>query len=150
MKRFFKNIMAALLLMAAIPAMADGFDGVWNGSLQLTPAVKLKLVLHVAENGEGQTEVTLDSPDQNAYGLPIEVKQITDDTISLSSSALNMTFEGALKGGKIDGIFWQNGMTFPLIFEPEAQPENEQSLRFPTSSKDLKIYKKKPTDIMFG
>lgn len=145
--------MAALLLMiVAVPAMAEGFDGIWNGSLQVTPAVKLKLVLHVAESEDGKIVVTLDSPDQGAYGLPVDVTQITSDSISLSAPSLNLTYEGALKDGKIDGTFWQNGMTFPLIFEPEESENSQpdQTLRFPASSKDLKIYKKKPTDIMFG
>lgn len=139
---------AMLLVIVAVPAMADGLDGVWNGNLLLTPAVKLSLVFHISESPEGKTEVTLDSPDQGAYGIPVDVKDITSDTISLTAPSLNMTFEGSLKDGKIDGIFWQNGMTFPLILEQTQ--EEDQTHRFPESSKDLKIYKKKPTDILFG
>lgn len=144
---------AMLLIFVAVPAMADGFDGVWTGHMQVTPAVNLKLVFHISKTDNGQTQVSLDSPDQGAYNIPVEVKSIGDDTISLASPALNMTFDGILNDGNITGTFWQNGMTFPLNLEPETKPEEEhpdQSLRFPASSKDLKIYKKKPTDLLFG
>lgn len=154
MKTFLRNMMAALLLIfVAVPAMAEGFDGVWTGQMQVTPAVNLKLVFHITKTDDGQAQVSLDSPDQGAYDIPVEVKKMTDDSINLASPALNMTFDGILKDGNITGTFWQNGMTFPLRLNPETKPEEgqpDQSLRFPQSSKDLKIYKKKPTDILFG
>ena len=153
MKRFLKNLVAlAMLLAVAVPAMAEGLGGDWTGNLQVTPQVALKLVFHISEPGEEPAVVTLDSPDQGAFGIPVEVKQITDNTVSVAVPMINMTFEGTLKDGKIDGTFKQNGMTLPLMLE-QASPkadEQEQSLRFPASSKDLKIFKKKPTDIAFG
>ena len=153
MKRFLKNVVAfAMLLVLSVPAFADGLGGDWNGNLQVTPQVVLKLVFHISEPSAESAVVTLDSPDQGAFGIPTEVKQLTEDTIVLAVPMINMTYEGTLKDGKIEGTFKQNGMTLPLILET-ASPKTdgqEQSLRFPASSKDLKIYKKKPTDIAFG
>lgn len=153
MKKFIKHVVAfVMLVMFSVPAFADGLGGDWTGNLQVTPQVALKLVFHISQPGAETAVVTLDSPDQGAFGIPTEVKQLTDDTIVLAVPMINMTYEGTLKDGKIDGTFKQNGMTLPLILEsdsPKAEGQ-EQSLRFPASSKDLKIYKKKPTDIAFG
>lgn len=153
MKRFLKNAAAlAMFLAVSAPMMAEGLGGDWIGNLQVTPQVALKLVFHISEPGTDPV-VTLDSPEQGAYGIPTEVSQLTDDTVSLAVPMINMTFDGTLKDGKIEGTFKQNGMTLPLMLEsesPKVDGAQDQSLRFPASSKDLKIYKKKPTDITFG
>jgi uncharacterized protein len=55
---------------AKTPASAAEFIGDWGGNLK-TPMGKLALVLHVHEN-DGVLSSTLDSPDQNAFGIKAE------------------------------------------------------------------------------
>lgn len=154
MKRFLKNLVAAALLMAAaVPAMGEGLGGDWAGSLQVAPQMALKLVFHVSEPGVEPATVTMDSPDQGAFGIPAEVGHLSGDSISVAIPMIKMTYDGTLKEGKIEGTFRQNGMELPLTVEPQTPAEEQQpehSLRFPATSKDLKIFKKKPTDISFG
>lgn len=150
MNRIFKLIMAAGALMVSMPMAAEGLGGEWKGDLQVTPQVKLKLVLHVSEPGEDAQVVTMDSPDQGAFGILTEVKYLSNDSINISVPAINLNYSGKLKGNKINGTLLQNGMNLPLILEsavPEVSRQQSPEQTFPYTKDDLKIFKKKPTDI---
>lgn len=153
MNRFFKLIIAVMALMVAIPMSAEGLGGEWKGDLQVTPQVKLKLVFHISEPSESAQSVTMDSPDQGAFGIPTEVKYLSNDSVNISVPSINLNFEGKLKSNKIDGVLNQNGMELPLILEPANPEESRQQTpepSFPYTKDDLKIFKKKPTDITFA
>lgn len=153
MKRFLKNLFLGLSLIIAFPAMGEGLDGNWTGNLQVNEQVKLKLVFHISKDESGASTVTMDSPDQGAFGIPVEVNEMTSDFIRVAVPAINMIYEGTLKDGKIEGTFSQNGMTLPLQLEtetPQADEQPSEQLPFPHTKDDLKIFKKKPTDITFA
>ncbi len=52
-----------------LPVVA-GLDGDWAATVPIPTGAKIRLILHV-RSGPGGTAVTLDSPDQLAYGIPI-------------------------------------------------------------------------------
>lgn len=82
MKRtFVTNAAAALALCGgalasaqdkALPAGPAALEGDWMGQLD-TGAMKLRLILH-GHGDRGGINATLDSPDQNATGMPATVR----------------------------------------------------------------------------
>jgi pimeloyl-ACP methyl ester carboxylesterase len=66
----------------------DKFTGTWNGELNI--AGTLKLVLHITQSANGTYSGTLDSPDQNAFGIKCDKVEIKDDAVN---SSLNFTVD---------------------------------------------------------
>ncbi|MBD5356701.1 MAG: hypothetical protein HDR88_06820 [Bacteroides sp.] len=148
MNKFFRILVTLMALVMVMPAVAEGLGGEWKGDLQIAPQMKLKLVFHISEPGE-ETVVTLDSPDQGAFGIPTVVNHLSNDSINVSVNEINLNFTGNLKDGKIEGTLNQNGMSLPMILEMESVDEvSDRS--FPITKEDLKIFKKKPVDITFA
>ena len=88
-----------ILLAAAVagPAPARGeskLAGDWEGVLKVGAAVELRLVVHVAEAGDGTISATFASPDQGPGSVPV-------DSISLEGRAV--TFAVKFNGGRYAG-----------------------------------------------
>ncbi len=125
-------------MVLGIPAPAAGFaedappalsriDGDWAGKLD-AGTIKLRLVLHV-HTKEGKTLATMDSPDQNANGLPATVT-LDGDRVRISVKGAAGSFDGVLNadGGSLVGQWggapttltrvapgWNAGLTKPQI-----------------------------------
>jgi len=86
-------------------------EGDWDGSLD-TGAVKLRIVLHVHSH-DGAAQATVDSPDQNANGLPASVT-LAGDHVSLSAQGAPGAFEGDLSpdGATLAGHWSAAPLTF--------------------------------------
>lgn len=120
------RILLAFVLMA-IGTLSWGQSklyGPWNGQLD-TGGDKLTIVLHISEDG-----CTMDSPDQSAYGIPAEIKEINDVKLSIAIPSLGITYEGTLLMGTITGNFSQSGFSIPLVLKkgiPEVKrPQTPQ------------------------
>lgn len=104
--RTFTSIVLAMLAFTA-----NAQEGAWNGELDVMGS-KLPLVFNFSPNG-----CTMDSPSQNAKGIPAE-KTVTDDgTIKVTVGMIGATFEGKMADGEIKGTFTQNGYPFPLTLK---------------------------------
>ncbi len=105
--RTFTSIVLAILAFTA-----NAQEGAWNGELDVM-GTKLPLVFNFTTNG-----CTMDSPSQNAKGIPAE-KTVTDDgTIKVKVGMIGATFEGKMTDGEIKGTFTQNGFPLPLTLKP--------------------------------
>lgn len=105
--RTFTSIVLAMLAFTA-----NAQEGAWNGELDVM-GTKLPLVFNFTTNG-----CTMDSPSQNAKGIPAE-KTVTDDgTIKVKVGMIGATFEGKMSNGEIKGTFTQNGFPLPLTLKP--------------------------------
>ena len=64
---------AAILLLsvAGLAAASPSIEGAWQGALAAGPGVTLRLVVHFNRSDEKWT-ATLDSVDQNAFGMPVD------------------------------------------------------------------------------
>lgn len=135
-----KTIIAGLtLLMTAISAVSQVLDGDWTGNLELGGGRSLKLVLHIDEE---VSKVTMDSPDQGAYGLGCLAKIIDGDSISLSILSLMMSYEGKVTDGRLEGRFRQAGFTTGLTFNHGLEKPNRPQTPmppFPYSREDVEI-----------
>lgn len=100
------------LVLAMLAFTANAQEGAWNGELDVM-GTKLPLVFNFTTNG-----CTMDSPSQNAKGIPAE-KTVTDDgTIKVKVGMIGATFEGKMTDGEIKGTFTQNGFPLPLTLKP--------------------------------
>jgi uncharacterized protein len=109
-----KNIITLLVLLISFTnAGAQKISGSWNGKLN-TPAGKLTIVFNFSTDSLGKENVTLDSPDQSAKGLPGKVIFISADSVNVTLESLRIEYSGKLINSTIIGKFKQAGYTIPL------------------------------------
>lgn len=90
--------------------------GDWTGTLKAR-GVELALELHVT-GADSTLAVTLDSPDQGAFGIPASAAVFTNDTLKVEFAAIGGTYLAKLsKNKKLDGMWTQNGRAFPLVLK---------------------------------
>ncbi len=91
------------------------YVGKWSGKLTQFGSTN-EFVLHL-KISSGELIPSLDSPDQNAFGIPATDLSIKGDTISYSVGAASASFNGILNRSKmlIDGTWKQRGAKYPLV-----------------------------------
>ncbi len=103
------------------PEVQSGFksppdiDGTWMGTLD-PGTIKLRIVFHITSTEKGIT-ATLDSPDQNARGIPVTSANYSNATLSIEIKPLGAAFTGTANRERteIRGTFTQAGADFPLV-----------------------------------
>ncbi len=121
------------------------FKGDWSGVLDVG-ATKLKLILHFTANDDGTWRGTMDSPDQAANGLKLDVVTVEGQSLKFVMHIIGASYEGRLRGGEITGKFTQSGMTFPLNFT-RATAANTASPKRPQTPQPPYPYNEK--EVMF-
>lgn len=117
---------------------AQEITGDWHGQLDIQ-GTKLRISFHISEKDKIHTS-TMDSPDQGAFGIPTDKTIYLNDSLSISLKSIGVTYTGKLKADKIEGIFKQGGMSFPLVLSKKAIKEKKQKLR-PQDPKEPYGYK---------
>lgn len=90
------------------------FIGKWSGPL-IQFGTTTKFVVNI-DVKDGIVVPTLDSPDQNAFGIPVSDFKQTDDSVSFKLAIASAVFAGTLdrNNQKIKGIWTQRGTEYPL------------------------------------
>ena len=121
-------ILIGMLLAAVFSASAQ--TGTWSGKLDVQ-GTKLSLVFHLDEENP-----TMDSPDQGAKGIPIEVTRSATGSITIKVPSIGATYEGLWLVKQIAGTFKQMGASMPLTLMPGKEklnrpqtPQEEVSFR---------------------
>ena len=106
-------MLLAALIAACIGTVANGQDlnGAWRGTLCVGP-MSLNVVLNLEQTEQGLT-ATLDSPDQNAKGIPATAT-IDGDKLTVNVAMLGAKYVATVDDGILDGTFSQSGQSFPL------------------------------------
>jgi pimeloyl-ACP methyl ester carboxylesterase len=112
-------------MAAKAPAKPSDIDGTWLGTLDV--GMKLRVVIHITNTADGLT-ATMDSPDQNAAGIPVSSITRSGATFKLEIQVAAASFEGKINPAldAIDGTFTQRGAPLPLVFhrvKGDAIPE---------------------------
>lgn len=125
------KITTTLLLITAIlfgnfSAFAQGsnLDGSWEGKLMVNPQMGLRLVLNITGSETENAVITMDSPDQGAYGIPMQIDFISADSLNVAVPQLMLKYKGKLEGDSINGAFSQGPMSLPLILKPKVTTLN--------------------------
>jgi pimeloyl-ACP methyl ester carboxylesterase len=106
---------AAPLRAQQAPAQPSGIDGAWVGTLD-TGSEKLRTIFHFTSTADGLT-ATVDSPDQDANGLPVTSVTRNGLSLTVEMKQLDGKFEGKIDKDlqRIEGIWSQRGGTLPLV-----------------------------------
>jgi len=89
---------------------------VWQGVLEIGQA-KLRLVLRLSRRPDGKLTAKVDSPDQNASGMPVSAINFTDKSLRFEMDIIGAVYEGKLNGSEITGHWQQGGNSWPLDFK---------------------------------
>ena len=125
-------IIAVLLIAAMHPALSQ--TGTWSGKLDIQ-GTRLSIVFHLDDENP-----VMDSPDQGAYGIPIQFERSGTGVLTVRIPSLGATFEGVFFLKQIVGTFKQMGVSLPLTLTPgddrPARPQTPQG-PFPYSEEEI-------------
>ncbi len=119
---------SALVLAFALSALAgtdaSSMVGTWEGPLSNGMGGQIRVVLKVTQAADGLS-ATMDSPDQNASGIPVKTITLDGRKVSLDVTAVGGTYEGTLDAakGEVSGTWHQNGQSLPLVLKKQASKE---------------------------
>ena len=112
-----KYIISAILLFS-IALFSHAQTGTWSGKLDVQ-GTKISLVFHLDEENP-----TMDSPDQGAKGIPIEVTRGEMGNITIKIPSIGATYEGQWLVKQIVGTFKQWGSSLPMTLTPGVEKLN--------------------------
>ena len=116
-----KLVIAAVVLLSYI-TVATAQTGTWSGKLDIQ-GTKLTLVFHLDDENP-----TMDSPDQGAKGIPMQIERGELGKVTLKIPALGASYEGTWMIRQIVGTFKQMNVEFPLTLTPgENKPKRPQT-----------------------
>lgn len=109
-----KYIISAILLFS-IALFSHAQTGTWSGKLDVQ-GTKISLVFHLDEENP-----TMDSPDQGAKGIPIELTRTASGSITIKVPSIGATYEGQWLMKQIVGTFKQWGASLPMTLVPGVE-----------------------------
>ncbi len=98
--------------------------GIWEGILE---QANLKVVFIITENTDHTLTATQDSPDQNAFGIPVETVTFENGHLHMDVPAVNGTYDGQINenGTEIDGKWTQGRLLTLNLFKTNGTPMQE-------------------------
>jgi hypothetical protein len=123
------SFLAVSLLFSSIafsaPAPND-VTGNWKGILQVGE-LKLHLVFKITKSANGALSAKMDSLDQGARDLPVDIVTVKNNTLHMEVSDIQGIYEGTLdnSGAKATGKWQQGQQTLPLILERNSGKADE-------------------------
>ena len=120
-----KKAISLVIALISIMFQALAQDGTWSGKLEVQ-GMKLTIVFHL--DGD---EPCMDSPDQAAMGIPIQVERDGMGKVTVKIPMLAATYEGLWLGRQIVGTFRQVNTSLPLTLTPEAKLNRPQTPQAP-------------------
>jgi hypothetical protein len=107
-----KVLLTIFLAVSALMVKSQDITGTWHGKLSVQ-GQELRLVFHINQTESGFS-ATMDSPDQNARGIPVGSVTFENQELELKLPALMAAYKGMYSEGKIRGTFTQGGMSFDM------------------------------------
>ena len=107
-----KRILSIVILLFSFAFLSNAQTGTWMGKLEVQ-GMKLTIVFHL--DGD---EPSMDSPDQAAQGIPVQVERNGTGKIIIKIPMLGASYEGLWLGKQIVGTFTQMGQSLPLSLTP--------------------------------
>lgn len=130
MKKIILTIMAITISQLILAQ-----EGSWEGKLNVQ-GTEIPLKFNFTKEADVYTG-TMDSPMQNAFGIPLDKTEVVGNQITFALTQAGMKYEGEIKGETIEGTFFQGGMKLPLSL---AKVENKLpgNTDLPSSKEELK------------
>jgi pimeloyl-ACP methyl ester carboxylesterase len=133
---------------------AQDITGQWNGALKVQ-GTQLRIIFHISKTDSGYI-ATMDSPDQNAKGIPVTSTTFENSKLKLEITNLRFEYDGEFEGNAIKGTLKQNGQEFPLNLSREqiekqtAKRPQEPKKPYPYNSEDITFQNKKANVTLAG
>jgi hypothetical protein len=104
-------------------ATAKGIEGDWQGVLR-AGRNQLRLVVHISKAPEGFLQATLDSLDEDTYGIPITSITFENSKLDFSADSIEATYQGQANSDLsiINGSWSQAGNNLALVLKRGAPP----------------------------
>jgi uncharacterized protein len=125
-------------------AQSQSVEGFWAGALD-TGAFKLRIVMKFSRTPDGKLNGTLDSLDQGANDIPMDVVTFQNGALHVEMKSLGATYDGKLSadGTQITGEFIQ-GVKLPLDMKriekaPDAALKRPQTPKKPYPYNDVEV-----------
>ncbi len=121
-----KRFLLTAIMVCAFISAATAQTGPWSGKLDVQ-GKGLSLVFHLDDENP-----TMDSPDQGAKGIPVQIERQAGGKIVIQIPALGAGYEGVWLIRQIVGTFTQMNLSFPLTLTPgEDKPARPQTPQGP-------------------
>ncbi len=92
--------------------------GIWQGVIE-TSGFELQMIFTISQNTDSIFIVSLDVPEQNATGIPVDKITIDSNSVQLEITPIEGVFTGNYRkdGETIEGQWSQGGMSLPLVLK---------------------------------
>jgi hypothetical protein len=117
--------------------------GIWTGTL-VAPGQELPLYFHLEKQPDKSYLATMDSPAQNAFGVPVDSAWFENDSLVLVMPPLDAVYNGRWRPveKKFIGVWTQGGMAFELNLEetdevPRAPRPQEPTPPYPYAVEEV-------------
>ena len=134
------------LLFSSLQLIAQTPEGSWKGEIS-AQGMKLKIVFHL-EQSNNIWSGKMDSPDQNAFDIPIEKVAVVKDSVFISDNRIKLNYKGKLQDNQIDGKFTQGFFSTKLVLTPgkTSKPNRPQTPIGPFNYKEEELIIKNEKD----
>lgn len=106
------SLLTLLIVFCGPLCAQDIWEGAWHGKIEMA---NLRLVFNIKSLHDGSISATMDSPDQSAFGLPVESASVSGDSIFIKDAKFRLSFSGKrTNDSTIQGVFTQ-GMDIPMV-----------------------------------
>ena len=120
-----KRLLTIVTPLFSVASLSNAQTGNWAGQLEVQ-GMNLTVVFHL--DGE---EPSMDSPDQAAFGIPIQVERTELGKITIRIPSLGASYEGQWLIKQIVGTFKQMTLSLPLTLTPEKPLNRPQTPKEP-------------------
>lgn len=97
----------------------------WSGVLDVG-GIKLRLVFHIDKEGDTYT-TKMDSPDQQAFGIPISNTEVKGDSLFISEPKMQLVYKALIEKDTLQGVLIQGGNTIPSKLYRGSVPATQAS-----------------------
>ena len=110
-----KIISTFTIMLLAVCLQAQTITGDWYGTMPVR-GKQIRVVFHISKTGDIY-KTTMDSPDQNAIGLPTDNTTVTGNQLTIAAPSLGINYTGNYlpDSNKINGKLSQGPNSTPLI-----------------------------------
>ena len=121
------------LLFTATTINAQKILGTWHGDLNVGNGVTLAIVLNI--NGLTADSITMDSPEQAAFGINVDKADFSSENFVIEITSLDAKLEGKPNTDcdTLNCTFTQRGHSFPLTLirgEYKPKPKKQEPKDF--------------------
>lgn len=109
-----------ILVLAVVTVSAQEITGTWQGALKIQ-GQELRINFNISATDDGLTS-TLDSPDQDAYGIPVDSTGFKNPELTIKMGQLQLEYLGKLVDDTIiEGTLTQFGQSFDLNMKKKTE-----------------------------